>query len=112
MMYLRDAFRVLTKHRMFTLVAVATLALGVGVNSSMFSVLNAVLLQPLSYPEGDRLVRILRSSPQSSALPHSVPDFLDYQEQASVFTGIAAFSWIDLSFAEEGQPAERLRTLG
>ena len=93
----------------FTAVAVLTLALGIGANTAMFSVLNVLLLRALPYPNSQRLVRVFRTSPQSRTWPHSVANFLDHREQNRVFERMAAFSWWSFNLAEPGAPAERLR---
>jgi putative ABC transport system permease protein len=104
----RYSFRVLAKAPAFTAVAIVTLALGIGVNTSMFSVIDATLLGGLPYPEANRLVRVFRTSPQSQSWPHSVPNFLDYQAKNQVFEKMAAFSWGSFNRAEPGQPPDRV----
>ena len=106
---LKFAFRQLLKNPGFTAVAVLTLALGIGANTTMFSVLNTLLLRALPYPNSERLVRVFRTSPQSQTWPHSVANFLDHREQNSVFERMAAFTWWSFNLAEPGEPAERLR---
>src|SRR5438128_5385033 len=106
---LRFAVRQLLKNPGFTAVAVFTLALGIGANTAIFSVLNTVMFQPLPYPEPDRLMRVFRTSPQSERWPHSVANFLDHREQNAVFELLAAFKWSPFSLAEPGEPAESLR---
>src|SRR4051812_4820532 len=108
---LKFAFRQLFKNSAFTTVAVLTLALGIGANTSMFSVLNAILYRPLPFHDSDRLVRVFRTSPQSRSWPHSGPNFLDHREQNRVFKPMAAYSWQTYSLSERGEPAERLRGL-
>jgi putative ABC transport system permease protein len=103
---LRYGMRVLLKHRGFTLVAVLTLAFGIGVNTAMFSAVNTLLLQPPPYPDANRLVRVYRTSPESQGWPHSLPDFNDIVAQSSEFESLAAYSWWTCSFTEPGQPAE------
>src|SRR5215207_61023 len=105
---LRYAIRQLLKHRAFTIVAVLTLGLGIGANTAMFSLLNALLIQPLPYPGSDRLVRVFRTSPQSQSWPHSPANFLDRREQNRVFESTTAYSWWSFSAAEPGQLAERV----
>ncbi len=106
---LRFSLRSLRKAPGFTAIAVLTLALGIGVNTAMFGVMKTVLLWSVPYPRADELVRIKRNAPQSQNWMHSVPSFLDQQVQSTVFTQLAAFDWIDMNFAEPGQPAESLR---
>src|SRR6185503_8192194 len=106
---LKFAFRQLLKNRGFTLVAVLTLALGIGANTAMFSLLNALMFQPLAYPNSERLVRVFRTSPQSQNWPHSPANFLDHREQNKVFAYSTALTWWSFNCAEPGQPAERLQ---
>ena len=108
---LRFAVRMLIKRPGFTLVAVVTLALGIGANTAMFSVLNTYLFRTLPYPDSNRLVRVFRTSPHSQSWPHSVANFFDHRERNDVFESMAAFTWISPNLAEAGQPAERLRGL-
>jgi putative ABC transport system permease protein len=93
---LRYALRMLRKSPGFTTVAVVTLALGVGANALIFSAVNAVILQPLPFPQSDRLVslKVLDHSENANiAVPDSVsyPDFFDYRAQNHVFESIAAY---------------------
>jgi len=105
----RFAFRQLLKNPGFSAVAVLTLALGIGANTAIFSVLNTVMFRPLPYPEPDRLVRVFRTSAQSQSWPHSPANFLDQREQNAVFERMAGFKWSRFSLAEPGQPAESVR---
>lgn len=106
---LRFALRQLLKSPGFTVVAVLTLALGIGVNTSMFSGLHSMLMPAQPYPEADRLVRVFRVSPHSRRWPHSPANFLDQRGQNAVFTHMAATTSRSANLSEAGQPAERLR---
>jgi putative ABC transport system permease protein len=86
----RYGIRSLLKHRGFTAVAVITLALGIGANTAMFSVVNAVLLRPLPYQNAERLVALSQSSLTDSEISVSYPDYLDWRAQQSVFEEMAA----------------------
>jgi predicted permease len=90
----RYATRALRKSPGFTCVAVVTLALGVGVNTAIFSVVNAVMLRPLPYGEPDRLVRIFESNPERGwpEFSASHPNFLDWRSQATSWEALAATS--------------------
>ncbi|HZE69969.1 MAG TPA: ABC transporter permease [Pyrinomonadaceae bacterium] len=88
---LRYALRMLRKNPGFTLVAVATLALGIGANTAIFSVLYAVLLSPLPYPQADRIVRINETEGEGG-MGVSPPNFFDFQQQNQTLESLAAFS--------------------
>jgi putative ABC transport system permease protein len=103
---LRYALRMLLKSPGFTFVAVLALALGIGANSAIFSVVNAVLLRPLPFREPDKLV-ILWEQTQAQDSSVSYPNFLDWREQNSVFAGIAAFRRDSFNLTGAGEP-ERL----
>src|SRR5262249_54459957 len=88
---LRYGARTLVKQPGFTLTAVLTLALGIGANTAIFSVVNAVLLKPLPFAEQERLVWLWDTQPQLPTAPASLPDFLDWKEQNRSFKYLAAF---------------------
>src|SRR4030095_11618936 len=90
---LRYGIRNLLRQPFFSIVAVCTLALAIGGNSAMFSVVNAVLLRPLSYPESDRIVVLEGINPQRGITRSnmSVPDLVDWQNQNQVFERLAGF---------------------
>src|SRR3977135_475593 len=88
---LRYAFRMLAKSPGFTLVAVLTLALGIGANTAIFSVVNAVLLRPLPYPESNRLVLLGEWSEQIPEMSISMANFNDWRSQNRVFESMAAY---------------------
>lgn len=88
----RYAVRVLRKHWAFTVAALLTLALGIGANTAMFSVVYAVLIEPLPYPQADRLMFLAaRSAGAGAAISFSYPDVLDWQKQTRAFETIAAY---------------------
>jgi putative ABC transport system permease protein len=101
---LRYGFRMLRRKPGFTAVAVLTLALGIGANTAIFSVVNAVLLRPLPYPDSGRLVSVYESLPQGGTGSVSVPNLSDWRAQSDVFTGIAAYQFGDFNLREEEQP--------
>jgi putative ABC transport system permease protein len=86
---LRFAFRQLRKTPGFTFIAVLTLALGIGANTAIFSVIYAVLLQPLPYPEGDRLVILTETDSNQPQISVSYPDYVDWKRDNTVFENIA-----------------------
>jgi putative ABC transport system permease protein len=105
---LRYALRVLIKKPGFTAVAVITLALGIGANSAIFSVVNAVLLRSLPYEDGDRLVWIWGTQPQLDKAPVAPANFLDIKEQNEVFDNVAAFRGQSGALTGQYEP-ERVR---
>src|SRR3989440_6098590 len=86
----RLALRQLTKNPGFTLVAVLTLALGIGANTAIFSIVNAVLLRPLPYPDADRIMVLNESSGPGQDYSVALPDYLDWQKENTVFEHLAA----------------------
>ncbi len=88
---LRYATRTLLKQPGFTVIAVLTLALGIGANTAIFSVINAVLLAPLPYPEQDRLVVLSETDKTGVGAPFalSLPDYLDWRRDATSFENLA-----------------------
>src|SRR5215510_13206890 len=83
--------RWLRKNPGFTVLAVLMLAVGIGVNTAMFSVINAVLLQPLPYPEADRIVWMNESGPEIRNRQVSYPNFVDWRNRNHVFEAISTF---------------------
>jgi len=83
--------RWLRKNPGFTVLAVLMLAVGIGVNTAMFSVINAVLLQPLPYPEPDRIVWMNESGPEVANRQVSYPNFVDWRARNSVFESMSTF---------------------
>src|SRR3954466_1504581 len=91
---LRFAFRSLTRQPGFALTAIVTLALGIGATTAIFSVVNAVILRPLPFPQPDRIVGVanLWTKTGSRALTVSAPDFHDWKAQSQSFESMAYFA--------------------
>src|SRR5881392_149170 len=87
---LKLAFRQLRKSPGFTFVAVLTLALGIGANTAIFSIVNAVLLQPLPYPDAERIMVLNESSGPGQDYSVALPDYFDWQKDNTVFEHLAA----------------------
>jgi putative ABC transport system permease protein len=107
---IRFAFRTLIKRPGFTLVAVLALALGIGASTGIFSVINAVLLRPLSYPAPDQIV-YFEGVNQSRGLDDtniSALDFLSWKEQSNAFIHMALFVTGSANLADVGGEPERL----
>jgi putative ABC transport system permease protein len=94
----------------FTAITVLTLALGIGANSAIFSVVNAVLLRPLPFPEPERLVVLEPSDTRDGSKGGSIspPDFLDYREQNRVFERLSAFQSLSFTVTGDGSESERI----
>jgi predicted permease len=103
---LRFAVQSLRRSPGFTLLAVVTLGLGIGANTSMFSVLNGYMLRPAPYPGRERLDRIYRKTVRSSRGGIAPADYLDLKRQMNGYGEIAAYNGVELSVSEPGQPAE------
>jgi predicted permease len=105
---MKFAFRQLVKSPGFTIVALATLALGIGVNTSTFTVLNRLLLQSLPFREPDRIVQIGDNSDGRGFYGQSPGDYFDERDQNTVFDNVAAYFPSGLwSYTEPGKPAVR-----
>ena len=103
---LRYGARMLVKQPSFTLMAAATLAMAIGANSAIFSVVNAVLLNPFAYPNADRIMNLSTYEPAQPEYERGVsyPNFLDWQKQQSVFTHLAASGHQSFHLTGGGEP--------
>ncbi len=102
---LRYGARMLAKSPGFTAVAILTLALGIGANSAIFSVINAVLLKPLPYPEPNRLVVLDEYQLHTGESSVAWMNFLDWRDQNKSFEDMAAYRTIHLTLTGAGEPA-------
>ena len=98
----RYAFRSLRGAPLFSLVVMVTLALGIGATASVFSVVERVVLRPLPFPDSHELVAIPRTVEEGKTRTHSWPDFRDYREQASGFSGLTAYYETEGTFEWQG----------
>ncbi|MBP1634586.1 MAG: hypothetical protein H6Q10_1160 [Acidobacteria bacterium] len=104
-------FRAIPKSPGFFAVAVLTLALGIGANTAIFSVINAVLIRPLPFEEPDRLVRLFQTEAAPGNYPFTGPDYLDWQAQNKTLEGMSLFSWFNrVNVSGGGQPESALAT--
>lgn len=105
---LRYALRILINRPGFTIVAVLTLALGIGANTAVFSVVNAVLLRPLPYGNPDRLVFVSEKSAEIENKPFSMPNYHDWRDRNESFESIAAYKFADFNLTGI-EPSERVQ---
>src|SRR5215216_3681193 len=106
---LRYGVRTLVKSPAFTTVAVLSLALGIGANTAIFSVVNGILLRPLPYPEPERMVAVWHTPPQESfpgmtRFSVSPGNYLDWKEQSRAFEQMAVYQYVGLSMSAGGDP--------
>jgi putative ABC transport system permease protein len=90
---IKHAVCILLRSPVFAATAIVAIALGIGANTAIFSVVNAVLLQPLSYPQPDRLVALMRHFPDGDGSSTSIPNFMVWREQTQVFQAVAAYDF-------------------
>lgn len=102
----RYAFRLLARDRAFTAIVVIVLALGIGANAAIFSVVNTVLLRPLPYSDSDRLVQIWENkiSQGTRQGPVSPYNFLDWEKQSRSFRNMAAYQYESFALTTRGAP--------
>ncbi len=105
---LRFAGRTLRAKPVFTAIAVASLALGIGANTAIFSVVESALLRSLPYDHPERLLLLRDHQPLAPEASISPGEYLDYQKQTRTFSGLAAFAWQSLTLNGNGEP-QRLR---
>ncbi len=103
----RYAIRTLLRSPAFAVIAILTLALGIGANTALFSVVNGVLLNPLPYPDPGRLVALYGKAPGADHSPIPYPNFLDWQRDTRSFSSIALYHNEDYNFTGAGD-AERV----
>src|SRR5262249_42747508 len=102
---LRFAARMLLKNPGFTITAILTLALGIGANTAVFSVVNAILLRPLPYKEPGKLVLINHNYPKLNLKASvSAPGYVYYRDNAKSFDGVAALSSWSVNLTDAGEP--------
>ncbi|HEY0321339.1 MAG TPA: ABC transporter permease [Pyrinomonadaceae bacterium] len=105
---IRFGLRMMLKTPGYTLIAIITMMLGIGANTTIFSVVNAILLRPLPVAQPERLVNVHSTSPDGSSFhSFSYPDYVDYRDQNEVFDGLAAYTVNAYSLSTGGQ-SERI----
>ena len=108
---LRFAFRMIRKKPWFSAAIVVTLACGMGANTTVFSLVNAVLFKPLPFPGGDRLVMVSASNPSAGRdmVNVSYPDFRDFRQTSNSFERLEAFAGMSVTLGERGNAPDRYR---
>ena len=103
---LKFAFRRFVKQPGFTLIALFTLALGIGANTTIFSVVNSIVLKPLPYREPDRLAMVWMDNSRINVKEdwHSYPNYVDYRDNSQTFEDIAIFNNRSLNLTGDGEP--------
>ncbi len=102
---LRHAVRNLLRTPAFTLVAALTLAIGIGANTAVFSIINAVLLRPLAFRDPGRLVRLYETESAPGKYPFAGPDFADWKARNTTFQAMTLFGWgNDFNLSAKGSP--------
>src|SRR5262245_48747828 len=105
----RFAIRLLIKDKWFTLVAAVALALGIGANNAVFTLVNAVLIRGLPFADPDRILAIGMTDARNRQLGVSRLDFLDWQVQARSFSDLSLLQPSSMNVSDEGRPAEQFQ---
>src|SRR2546423_6072921 len=103
--------RTAIRNPVFSLIVILTLALGIGANTAIFSVVNAVLLRPLAYPQSDRLIMLFSAWPEQG-IPRAgsaLPDYRVYRDQNQTLEGLAGFFYSDVNLSIANQMPERVQ---
>jgi predicted permease len=103
---LRYGIRTLRKNAGFSAIAILALAIGIGANTAIFSVVNGVLLQPLAYPDSARLVNIYEMSADFSQSSVAYPNYLDWRRESHSFSDMGAYRSDDFNLTGSGQPEQ------
>ncbi|MFL6542364.1 MAG: ABC transporter permease, partial [Chthoniobacterales bacterium] len=111
---LRYAFRMLRKHKAFSAVAIVVLALGVGANTAIFSLVNGVLLRPLPFPNAERIVYFEGRNPTQGITDSNISylDFTDWSQQTDLFASTAAYWTASANLGADGAEPERVPRAG
>lgn len=107
---LRFALRLLARNRSFTVVAILSLAVGIGVNSALFSLADALVLRPLSVSRPNEVVTVVSKSPSNPMGNLSYPDYKDLRDQNESFDGLVAFTANNFGFAERPGDLPQMKT--
>ncbi len=105
----RYAARRLVEARWFTLAAVLALALGIGANTTVFTIVNAILLRGLPFPDGDRIMAVSTRGEQGQQLGVSLPDYEDLRDQARTLEGLSAHLNSSVNLSDDEQVPERVQ---
>ncbi|MGA2132211.1 MAG: ABC transporter permease [Bryobacteraceae bacterium] len=103
---LRYGIRTMRKNAGFSAIAILALAIGIGANTAIFSVVNGVLLQPLAYPDSARLVNIYEASPDFGNTSVAYPNYLDWRRENHSFSDMGAYRSDDFNFTGSGLPEQ------
>jgi putative ABC transport system permease protein len=104
----KHALRMFRANPGFTFAAIAALALGIGINTAIFTVVDTVLLKPLTYPDADRIVQFMLTSPDGNGPGASIPKFMVWQQQTSAFQDVAAYDFGGPGFNLTGTQPEQV----
>jgi putative ABC transport system permease protein len=111
---LKYALRSLARSPAFTTAAILTLALGIGANTAIFSIVDGVLLRPAPIEDADRVMMVWETDQKSGTKrePSSYPDFLDFQQRSKSFSSLAAFTPLTVNLTQPGSDPDRVNALG
>ena len=109
--YFKHSLRMFSKNPGFTIAAIAALALGIGTNTAIFTVVNAVLLKPLTYPDADRIVQFQLTFPDGKGIAASIPKFFKWKAQTDAFQDVTAYDFGGPGFNLTGGSPEQVHGL-